>query len=379
MTEDPPETASRAPAGPPKEAPPPLPLETRKVQTIRGSTHLISLPKRWVDQVGIHAGTALAFKPLPDGSMLLIPPSERPRPNLQFELTLDPGAPEEALRSVIGAYLAGYQTIRVRSMGGNVDSLAEAVQRACDRARGLVVVERTRDHFTLQDLLDPMEFNARKGIQRLHYEARAMLLDACRSVTGEPGAPTLETLERRDDELDRILFILVKQQNLLMRDLSFSERVGIPLEESLNYLQVAQYLERVGDYAVRLARYHELGPRLRSGSHAAQVRAACDLAVKTVDDAVAAFQRRDVQLAHETIRLCLKVGQLAAAVPLELVSSPARPKVLPTCQLCLAFSHVFESFERVGLYAKSIAEVAINQAMSQSQALPGAHGRGRSS
>ncbi len=345
-------------------------MEIRKAQTFRGSTYFVSLPRAWIDQVGIQAGTPLFLKPLSDGSLLVGTQTESAKPHRQWELTLDSGAPEEAVHTIIGAYLAGHETIRLRTTRGRMDSLMESVQKACDRVRGLVVVERGRDSVVLQDLLDPTEFNARKAVQHLHHEARTMLMEAVQAVTGEEGPSAREGLEARHDELDRIRFTLVKRHNRFMQDFFLCQKAGTTLEDSHNALQVAQLLERVGNHALRIAQSRNLGPPLRTHPQAVHVRAAGELAVKAVDDAVAAFQRRDAPLAHEAIRLCLKLDRLAAVAPLESVSSEGRGKALPSCRDCLAFARVFECLGQVGSQAKGIAETAIHQAMRRSEPLP---------
>lgn len=344
--------------------------ETRKVQVVGGTTYAISLPKQWVETLGIKAGMPMGLKLLPGGSIMLTPPGERSRPSLQFDLLLDTVDHEEVFRTIIGVYLGGYESIRVRLGHGSIGDIEPAVRDACDRVQGLVIVEKGTDFLLLQDILNPVEFNARKGIRRMHLEARSLLVDACRFATIKQGPEFLEALERRDDELDRLQLIIVKQHNLLMRDIALSNKMGIPLQESLNYLLVALYLERIGDYALRIARSRSGAAPLNEPRLMEKVQGTCNLAVKALDDAVAAFNRRDIPLAHQTIRLASNLGHLALTLPLEMVQSRRGDVSFDRCGDCLAFDRMCECFERVGLYAKSIAEVAINHATARRADVP---------
>ncbi len=344
-------------------------MEVRKAQTFRGSTFFVSLPRSWVDQVGLQAGAPLFLTPLSDGSLLVGTGAGRPRPHLQWELTLDPGAPDEAIEAIIGSYLAGHETIRLRAARGRMEPLMGLVREACDRVRGLVVVEQGRDSVVIQDLLDPTEFNARKAVQHLHREARAMLMDAVHAVIEEGPSPG-DGLAARHREMDRILFTLVKRHNLFMRDFFLCQKAGTTLEESHDALQVAQGLGRVGGQALRIVQSRSLDPELRARPQATHILAAGELAVKAVDDAAAAFQRRDAALAQEAVRLCLKLERLAAAVPLESATAGGRDKAPPSYRNCLALAHVFSCLGQVAPEAKGIAETAVRQAMRRSEPMP---------
>lgn len=349
----------------------PLPEETRRVQTIRGSTHLISLPKPWVDQLGIHAGTPLTLRLLPDGGILLSLPAARMTQPLNIDLQLDADRADEVERAMIAAYLGGYDVIRVSPARGGMDTLEEAARRVCDRVRGLIISERTTSCLVFQDILDPSEFNAKKGIRRMHIEARTMLLDAVRQATGDPNAPQLDEVLTRENELDRINLILLKQHNTLIRNAAFTAKVGLRPDESLSYLFVAQYLERIGDYALRIGRAAGHLGAWRAGLAADHLKGAGDVAVKLTDDALAAFHRRDLKLANETIRAAASLQRLAHAIPVEAALRVRAAGRLPVCAECLGYSDAFESLERVGLYAKSIAEVAINDTLAPRETLAG--------
>src|SRR5437867_6259732 len=93
-------------------------MELRKLQVTGGSTHVVGVPKKWVDRNGLGRSDTVAIHEEPDGSLLLIPHSEGKIASRTIQVELPDGASdEEVVRRLVGAYLAGADEIHVRSPG----------------------------------------------------------------------------------------------------------------------------------------------------------------------------------------------------------------------------------------------------------------------
>ena len=89
-------------------------MEMRKVQVTGGSTYIVSLPKKWVKEVGLAPNDTVGIVVQADGTLVLTPrlsSGEEPRSKL-FRLDDEPHD-EELLRNLIGAYVTGYDIIEV--------------------------------------------------------------------------------------------------------------------------------------------------------------------------------------------------------------------------------------------------------------------------
>lgn len=328
--------------------------ETRKVQAIRGSTYTVSIPKQWVERLGIGKGTPVSLQLLGDRSIMLSPPLARPPPKLEYELYPSSADGEEVFREIGAAYVAGFRTIRIRFAEEQAQAVHRTVLNVCERIRGLEIAETAAGSILLRDFLDPLEFNARQGLKRMQAEVRAMLEISRRLMLSEEEAPDIGILHRHGKELESLKLILLKQHNLMMRDFRIAPKVGIPMEEALNYLLVAQHLGRIGGFALQIGENRGFTPDFEGTELSPQIQEACALAVRAIDGAMSAFFKRDTRLAHDTIRLYMELQQIRKTAPLDLALSPA--------ELCRI--HVFIFFERIGFYARSIAEVAINQSIA---------------
>lgn len=329
-------------------------IETRKVQAIRGSTYTISIPKQWLERLGIEKGTPVTLQLLGDRSIMLsLPPAHDP-PELEYELYPSSVDEEEVFREICAAYVAGYRTVRIRFAKEQAQVIHRTVLNVCERIRGLEIAETSAESILLRDFLDPLEFNAKQGLKRMQTEVHAMLEISRRLVLSEKGAPDIGTLHRHGKELESLKLILLKQHNLMMRDFRIAPKVGIPMEEALNYLLVAQHLGRIGVFTAQLGENRGFTPDFEGTELSPQIQEACALAVRAIDDAMSAFFKRDTRLAHDTIRLHGELQRIRKMAPLDLALSPA--------ELCRI--HVFIFLERIGFYARGIAEVAINQSIA---------------
>lgn len=361
------DAAATPPSGRRHAPNPPRSAEARKILLIGGSTYAVSLPKQWVQLLGLQAGDTVRLEARADGSVVVVPPRERGSlPTRQRIIDVTSQDADELLRTLIALYVSGTDVIVLRTKSGLTDALRAAVDEARDRLLGLQVVDENASTITLQDLADPQEFNMHNGLRLMHYNARRMLEEVAGSLAAQrPTAPLPVDLMRCEAELDRLLLLILKQHNRFLRDLRFSAATGLQPEESLHHVLVAQYLERVGDYALRLAE----ATRAPGNAHlASQLHAATTLAIKCVDDSVTAFFRRSARLANATIGLSQRLSELSRATPRDaMLASGPTPL---GCDECLGLAHAFECLDRIGRYAKSISEVAFNQAFALTRADP---------
>lgn len=342
-------------------------MDTRKLQMIGGgSTYAISLPKAWVEARGLRAGDEMTLGPRPDGSLVLLAPRRVSLAEPERTLDVDGQAPDEILRGIIGLYLNGFSIVSLRYGPRSAQAAQRGVTEACARLHGLQVVEEGPGRITLQDLAEPRDFNMEKGLRRMHLLAHQMLAIAGRQPLD---AEALADIARHEAELDRLHTLLLKQHNVLLRRGDLGPGAAIPASDALAHMFVAQFLERVGDYAGRIA-LQLRSASLPSPALHARVSQRMEDARGLIDDAYKAFLHRDVRLANAVITRTSRAAQQLDAVTLFDVAPPGAP-VAPSkesCGGCIATFVVLEDANRVLLYAKSISEVAINRALASEEA-----------
>lgn len=327
-------------------------MELRKVQLTGGSSLTVTLPKGWVEKAQVKAGDVVGFMERPDGSLTVQPHARAEREIQKYTIEIEEGEASYLFRKIIGAYLMGYDAIMVKSKRPLSAQSRAAVRKAVGRIIGLEVVEEEANAITIQDFLDPREFHLDKALRRMEMLTRAMQEEAV-AVLRTPSPDALRSVQDRDDEVDRLYWLVNKQFHAILRDASYAARMELTASEALNFLLVARLVERTADHAARIVAQgvevpHGKAPDAFLVKVEKQLRVANDL----FRGALLAFHARDARKADAIIEEATQFKETHEKVLREGLGLGSE-----------AVSHVafiLESVGRTAAYAADVGELAIN-------------------
>lgn len=193
-------------------------MEIRKVQMTGGSSYVLSLPKAWVRERNIQKNDPLGVIAQADGTLLITP-------NLHYDSTSrtkefglkDYPDPTTLLRSLIGAYIAGFTTIKITSAGRIPPKVRMAVRKFTQMTIGQEVSEETDNSITLKDILNPTEMPFENTIRRMYVIVKGMHEDALNAL--EQGRHDLaEDVVARDADVDRLHWLVHRQFSLIVEN-----------------------------------------------------------------------------------------------------------------------------------------------------------------
>lgn len=327
-------------------------METRKVQVTGKSTFVVSLPKNWVMKVRIRNGDSVAMIPLPDGTLLVNPNlTRKERDQVKKVIPLDPDDLDQVFRRFIGAYLAGYSTIEFRSRGAIDKEVRQTVRRFSKNLIGPEIIEEGQSTITLRNLLDASDFSLAKGIRRMHVIVRDMHIEAMSSLrTGSQ--EQAEEVQQHDDEVDKLYWMIAKQFNHILRDVSLSEKMQLRPQEALGYLLVARSLERIGDHANRIAS-HAMSVRVE-GELFDRLSGTSSAILELLDEAVGSFHKGRFEQNHSLVEKGKALYDVTHSIERELLTVSKEPGAL------VPLTFIVDSLERTRAYAVDIAEIGIN-------------------
>lgn len=331
-------------------------MEIRKLQLTGGSSIAITLPKRWIESSGLRAGDPVGCVVRQDGTLLVTPRPSRQREPQVMPIELGPESPEHLFRRLVGAYLNGYDVLQLHSKAPVGSEQRATVRKAVKRAMGLEVVDEGPHSVTIQDFLDPTEFPLEKGLRRMAAIAQVMHADAMADLAGHE-RPGEQDMDERDNEVDRLYWLINKQYHSLLRDARLAERLGMTPSQALNFLLVARIVERTADHAKRISdNARELKGARVEAAVLKKLQALDDEALGIFKDSVAAFFKRDPRLANQAIDRARGVHEAKRALVHEVMELKG-PKAV-------ALAYVLESIERTASYGSDIAETAINHVVA---------------
>ncbi|MFX1315479.1 MAG: PhoU domain-containing protein [Promethearchaeota archaeon] len=327
-------------------------IETRKVQKTGGSSYIISLPKVWIEKHGVEKNDTLGILSQPDGNLLITPNinSEEYIKSKNFDVDgiVDP---QYLFRLLIGAYIMGYTIITIQSSKRFEPNIRDCIRNFTKIAIGPEITEESNQLIRIKDLLNPKEMPFEKTIKRMYILAQTMHEDAIKALETGDKQLAKEIIDR-DNEIDRLHWLIGRQSHIIFRDIMLSQKMGITLEDANHYQQISRFLERIGDHSARIARNisilinQDLDKNLKE-EIAKLSKVALDLLNKSLD----AWQHKNINLANETVE---SIKGLIHAT--ELISL----NTIKNIKASIALGYIIESIRRTGEYAGDIAEVIIN-------------------
>jgi phosphate uptake regulator len=329
-------------------------MELRKIQVTGGSTHVVSLPKKWVDRTGLGRSDTVAIHEEPDGSLLLIPRSEGKPASRSITVTL-PDAPsgEDIVRRLVGAYLAGADEILIRSRGRMDARVRQTVRETTRGLVGVEILEESASAMVLQDLVGVADMDLRKTLTRMQRIARIMYDDAVAALQARD-VEAAQAVARRDDELDRLLWMVSKQMHALLEQPRLAAKLSVRPAEALNLFLAARSLERMGDHAAKICRnVVELKGDQVPKAVIEGLVAQADIVRRIWDDAFASLKRPDFDQASAAADRGEAAAKWRKAFP-ALVRGLDYESVGPLVLIA-------DSIDRTRGYAIDLAETAMNQ------------------
>ena len=287
-------------------------MQLRKVQEMGGATLLVSLPKEWVRASSLKKGGVVSIENSGDGGLLIYPAGEGSRTEKEIVIEYPSKFETAALSNEItGAYLLGYDLIHVHGAYRIASKDRDAIISSIKGLIGLEVVEENAQNITCQFLVDNTAVEPSKIFKRISSIVRAMISDSVKQLSsGEPAQ--FEPVSQRDDEVDRLHFLLVRVIRSAIRDPRAAGKFGLSTIDCLDYRVAASLLETAGDYAVELSNaISELGQMdAKVRNELARVNETLDL---IQDGALRSFIGKDYTIARGVLGNCREFEEMLSS------------------------------------------------------------------
>jgi phosphate uptake regulator len=211
---------------------------------------LVSLPIEWVqankleksDEVEIETGS----------NSISITPTGGSRPPNQVVISYPISKQENISAYVTGAYLLGYDIIKISGRSTISVDDREKIRGLMRRLVGMEIVEEDASNVNVQFLLDATTLSPDKILKRMSSIVLGMFRDTISCLTSDDHS-VLQTMTSRDDEIDRQYFLLVRLIRSAMVDKKLATALNLGNIDILDYRVAANLLETAGDIITDLA------------------------------------------------------------------------------------------------------------------------------
>ena len=222
---------------------------TRRLQKI-GSSILVSLPKEWVDANNLNKSNQVEIETNQNNLSIRTQQSKRPSKEIEISYPLPKG--ESIVPTMTGAYLLGFDLIKIVGKSPISISDRESVRGSMRRLVGMEIIDEDATKIAVQFLLDETSVNPQNILKRMSSIALGMFSEVVLSL--ESGDKTnLETIANRDAEINRQYFLLVRLIRSTIMDTRLAGIFNLENIDILDYRIAANTLEIAGDTVVELS------------------------------------------------------------------------------------------------------------------------------
>ena len=325
--------------------------DLRKVQVTGGSTFIISLPKAWVEQMGLQRGSVIRISQKDDLTLCLTPEGAETN-ELQRKVIINPtpeDTPESIVRRVVSAYLMGYNIIQLRSNQQRLDSSQKFSVKDFTRKKlvGTEILSDLPQDLTLQVLLSYAELSVKDALRRMSVIAASMHKDAIIALG-------------TDDEVDRFNLYIIRLLKVAVIDTHVLKESGLRSpRECLGYRLITKSVERMADHAVNIAHNRlELTLSTLDNELLAEMKKLSNFALEIFEDAMDSVFEEKYSEADKVLNLAQRTRNMEAEI-LHMIVKHAPPEEVPALRL------IVESILRTAEYGADIAETVLNMTVKE--------------
>ena len=332
--------------------------ETRKIQFTGKSSYIVSLPKYWIQEMGLKRGDQVKISRQGSSALQIYPPNHQTRTILVEDATFEIEPEEDntsIVRKLISLYFLGFKIINVKPKAGRLKpaqrtAIKDAVKRML---MGTEIISDSTSGITIQVLVNLLELSVDGAFKRMIHLAKSMLSDAILAVK-ESNFELANEVIKTDDEVDRFGFYIIRQLKIAIQNEHMLKEMGFSnSRDCLGYRLVVKNIERTGDHAVLIANdLIEFKKPIRK-EILEKIQEINDFAVGVLDDACLALFKGDYTQAEKTIKKSIDITKIEKKIL-------NATKSLRDDEEVYRIRRVVENLKRIAEYASDIAEIVLN-------------------
>jgi phosphate uptake regulator len=283
-------------------------MDVRRLQKTGGSTFLVSLPKDWILKNNLSQGDPVAIFETSEGSLIVDPKytdrEEHKKTVIEIPKSISPNSEFDLGREITAAYLFGYDIIAVVSEKNISPNEREIVKKTIQKLIGIEIIAETARDISLRCLVSKEALPLNESLERIYRIASQMHQDSITALI-EGDKKLAQNVIERDDEVDRLYFLTVRQLRAAIQDPKIARKIGVSAIECLDFRVIAKSIEFLADLASDIAqrslKLKDLKLKANIPDLILEVSTiAFDMSVKAMD----ALKTHSMKLAIEVIDRC---------------------------------------------------------------------------
>lgn len=222
-------------------------LEYRKLQVTGGSTYIVSLPRKWINDHGLTQSDVVGVEYLGTGE-IQITPNEIKKLKRKAVIDLKKYPSGSLYDYLIGVYVSGCDIIEIKQKGGLGTKVVRIVRKFLRDTRGMEITNHTSDTLEIISLLNPNELPLQVSLNRMYLLVTSLVEDTLAVINGED-IDSISDYEDRERQIDARRLLVDRQVAMALNSPIIERTLGVGRYQAMEHASMARALERMGDHA----------------------------------------------------------------------------------------------------------------------------------
>jgi len=224
-------------------------VDYRKIIKFGNSSHVVSLPKTWLEKNNLKKGDSLFFEEHPEGLMLKANSGEEINSPKEILIKTDGKGSDNVTREVFAAYINGNNIINIQ--GKNLKSFTKDIREQLNNLAGMEIIEQTTNGIVAKDFLRIEDVLLMEIVKKMDITTRSILKEAIDCV----GKDTVENINLKDMDINRLYFLVWRTIRSASKNSSMAKTLGLKQSELISQWKLADSVENIADEGKRCARF----------------------------------------------------------------------------------------------------------------------------
>ncbi len=323
--------------------------ETRKIQFTGKSSYIVSLPKQWINELGLKQGDQVRMVRKGSSTLELYPPKFESRVQKKEDATIEIAEdekPDAIVRKLISLYFLGFKTINLKSKTGRLNPIQRNTTKEA-------VKRNSSNGMTIQVMVNLLELSVDGAFKRMIHLAKSMSNDALLAVK-ENNLDLAQEVINTDDEVDRFGFYIIRQLKIAIQNEHILKKMGFRnARNCLGYRLVVKNIERTGDHAAFIAKDLLEFKKSIKKEILEKLQEMNDFSLNVLDESCLALFKEDYYQAEKTIKKIEQITKFEKKIKDASKSIKGDEEMYRVRRLA-------ENIRRISEYASDIAEIVLN-------------------
>lgn len=261
---------------------------------------------------------------------------------------------ESIRRKIIAIYLAGFNTITIRTKGIEILSSHAKIIKELVRTTliGTEIIDSDSNSLTFKVLTQLPQLSFDVALKRMYLTASNIHKEAMEALS-KIDNELADEIVKMDDEVDRFSLYIMRSLNLASQDGGILLEVGLKKpSDCLGYRTVVKCIERIADHGVLIARRIKFLESPIKGNLLKTIIDLSQASLLVFDNSITALTKKDYLLAEKIASQISKVIEDEKQLMNNLRESSKNSTVI---------KFILEDIRRTAEYSRDIAEVVMDE------------------